>query len=210
MVSTSQYLFSILVDLRKKLSTLKDLNPTDEIIKPSIVEAISNELKNSNNVKLITSELSKMQQEELISPELLTWASIETQREHRHMLETNNVDYDQLLKMCTPVQLDNDDLYHASLCSTVVNTSTDTEQCKRLLQSLSYRSLKELSVSRPNGLTTFPRCMIAISTDSSGATTCYVAFENIINFQAWKLSSDDQKSCFGKGIATYIHSSVVN
>lgn len=191
-------------DLRKKLSALKDINPTEEIIKPAIIEAISQELKNSTDIGLITNELSCMQQEELISPELLTWATAETQREHRHMLEVNTDDYDQLVMMCPPVKLNHDDLYHASLCSTIVNTSSDTEQCKRLLQSLSYKSLKELSLSQPTDVATFPKCMIAISeSDGGGATTCtyYVAFENIIDYTAWKLFDDDQKASFGKGTA---------
>lgn len=183
------------------MSVLKDVNPTEEIIKPAIIEAISQELKISTDIGLIMNELSNMQQEELISPELLIWATAETQREHRHiMLDTNADDYDQLVMMCPPVELNHDDLYHASLCSTIVNTSNDTEQCKRLLQSLSYKSLKELSLSQPNDVATFPKCMIAISSDIAGATTCYVAFENIINYKVWKQFDDDQKASFGKGI----------
>ena len=175
------------------------MNPTEEIIKAAIIEAVSQELKNSADIGLLTNELSSMQQEELISPELLIWATAETQREHRHMLDTNADDYDQLVMMCPPVELNHDDLYHASLCSTVVNTSSDTEQCKRLLQSLSYKSLKELSLSQPTDVATFPKCMIAISSDKAGATTCYVAFENIIDYKVWKLFDDNQKASFGKG-----------
>lgn len=175
------------------------MNPTEEIIKPAIIEAISQELKTSTDIGLITNELSNLQQEELMSPELLIWATAETQREHRHMLETNVDDYDQLVMMCPPVELNHDDLYHASLCSTIVNTSSDTDQCKRLLQSLSYKSLKELSLSQQTDAATFPKCMIAISSDGSGANTCYVAFENIINYKVWKLFDEDQKASFGKG-----------
>lgn len=178
------------------------MNPTEEIIKPAIVEAISKEVKNSTDIGLITKELSSMQQEELISPEILTWATAETQRENRHMLETNAGDYDQLVTMCPPVELNNDDLYHASLCSTVVNTSSDTEQCKRLLQSLSYKSLKELSLSQPTDVATFPKCMIAISSDGANTSTCYVAFENVIDYKVWKMFDDGQKASFGKGTAT--------
>ncbi len=177
------------------------MNPTDDIIKPAIIDAISKELKNLTDIGLITNELSSMQQEELISPELLAWATTETQREHRHMLEANTASCDQLVMTCSPVELNHDDLYHASLCSTVVNTSNDTEQCKKLLRSLSYKSLKELSLSQPSDIAAFPRCMIAISSDRAGATTCYVAFENIIDYEVWKQFSDDQKSSFGKGIA---------
>jgi hypothetical protein len=193
--------FTHLGDLRKKLSVLKDMNLTEEMTKAAIIEAISQELKISTDIGLITNELSCMQKEELISPELLTWATAETQREHRHMLETSADDYDQLVMMCPPVELNHDDLYHASLCSTIVNKASDTEQCKRLLQSLSYKSLKELSLSQPTDVATFPKCMIAISSDGGGATTstCYVAFENVIDNKAWKLFDDDQKASFGKG-----------
>ena len=183
------------------------------MIKSAIVEAISKELNDSTDVGLITAELSMLQEEELISTEILNWASTETLREHRQVLESNgtpacnqmsemsNISYDQVVKRCPPVELNHDDLYHASLCSTVVNTSNDTEQCKRLLQSLSYKSLKELSLSQPStDEAAFPRCMIATSSDKcSGSTTCYVAFENIVDYKVWK-SFD--KSSFGKGITT--------
>ena len=191
-------------NLRKKLSVLKDMNPTEDIIKPAIIEAISQELKNSTDIGLITNELSCMQQEELISPELLTWATAETQREHRHMLEISVDDYDQLVMMCPPVELNHDDLYHASLCSTVVNTSSDTEQCKKLLQSLSYKSLKELSLSQPTDVATLPKCMIAISESDGGGATTYVAFENVVDYTAWKLYDDDQKASFGKGTIAHL------
>ena len=193
---------SLLDDLRKKLNIFKDMNPTDEILKSAINAAISKELKRSTDVGLITNELAKLQQEELISPELLAWATTETQREHGHMLEANTPTGDPMVMMCSPVELNHDDLYHASLCSTVVNTSNATEQCKRLIQSLSYKSVKELSLSQPNNVATFPKCMIAISSDNEGATctTCYVAFENIIDYKVWKLFDDGQKASFGKGI----------
>ena len=194
----------ILGDLRETLNVLKVLNPLDEAIKPSIIEAILRELKKSTDIGLITNELSCMQQEELISPELLTWATAETQREHRHMLETRADDYSQLVLLCPPVKLNDDDLYHASLCSTIVNTPNGTGQCKRLLQSLSYKSVKELSLSQqqPTDVAAFPRCMIAISeSDGGGQSTCYVAFENIIDYKVWKRFDDDQKASFGKGTA---------
>ena len=196
--------FALLGNLRKKLSVLKDMNPTEDIIKPAIIEAISQELKNSTDIGLITNELSCMQQEELISPELLTWATAETQREHRHMLETRADDYGQLVLLCPPVELNDDDLYHASLCSTVVNTSSDTEQCKKLLQSLSYKSLKELSLSQPTEVATFPKCMIAISESDGGRATTYVAFENVVDYTAWKPYDDDQKASFGKGTIAHL------
>ena len=185
---------------------MKDINPPDEVIKPGIIEAISQELKNSTDVGLITNELSRMQQEELISPELLTWATAETQREHRHMLETNADDNGQLVLLCPPVELNHDDLYHACLCSTIVNAPNGTGQCKRLLQSLSYKSVKELSLSQqqPTDVAAFPRCMIAISESDRGGdskSTCYIAFENIIDYKVWKRFDDDQKASFGKGTA---------
>ena len=190
---------------------MKEIDPPEQIIKSVIIEAISKELNDSTDIGLITAELSKLQEEELISTEILNWASTETCREHRQVLESNGtpvynqipgisaISYDQVVKMCPPVKLNHDDLYHASLCSTVVNTSNDTEQCKRLLQSLSYKSLIELSLSQPNtDEAAFPRCMIAISSDvRSGSTTCYVAFENIVDYKVWK---PFDKSSFGKGI----------
>ena len=110
-------------------------------------------------------------------------------------------DYRPPTPLGPPVELGNDDLYHASICSTVINTSHDTEACKKLLQSLSYKSLKELSVSQSNDRGMFPRCMIACAecTDGANATTCYVAFENVSEFRDWELLRDEQKSSFGKG-----------
>lgn len=190
---------------------LRDLNPMDEVIKkPAISAAIAKELKGATNIEFITSELTKLHQEELISSDLLKWAIIETQREHEQMFAASNIDHDVLLKECPPIKLDNDDLYHASLCSTVVNTAHDTDQCKKLLQSLSYRSLKELSVSQSDDNTAFPKCMIAVSSDGSNATTCYVAFRNISDFKVWEVLSDIQKSTFGKGIYLYNNNIIIN
>ena len=197
-------MFLILTDgLRKHLNVLKDIDPADDVIKAAVIKAVAKELKKAANVKLITDDLTKLYQEELISSELLKWAITETQKEHKQMLKAINIDHDTLLKQCPPVKMDNDDLYHASLCSTVVNKSNDTEQCKKLLQSLSYRSLKELSVSQPDYNIDFPRCMIAVNSDQrSDATTCYVAFKNISEFKDWEVLSNIQKSTFGKGIST--------
>lgn len=189
---------------------MRDLNPADEIVKAAIIETVAKELKSAVKVDLITQELTKMQQDDLISLELLNWAVTETKKEHQQILDTSNVDYDTLLKMSPPVKLGDDDLYHASICSTVVNTSHDTEACKKLLQSLSYKSLKELSVSQSNDRGTLPRCMIACaeSTDGSNATTCYVAFENVSEFRDWEPLSDTQKSSFGKGTNKRFRSTV--
>lgn len=179
----------------------KDINAADEVIKHAIIDAIAKDLKGYITVECITDELTKMQQEKLISSELFEWAITEAEKEHKQkMLEVRNVDCDTFLKKSLPVKLGNDDLYHASLCSTVVNKSSDTEQCKKLLQSLSYKSLKELSVSQSDNNITFPRCMIAVSSDSSNVTTCYVAFQNIPEFKMWEVLGDVQKSTFGKGI----------
>lgn len=173
------------------------MNPTDDLIKPLIIEAIAKELKCSAKIEYITDELTKMHQEELISSELLTWAISETEKEHKQMLETSNVDFDTLLKQSPPVKLHDDDLYHASLCSNIVNKSSNTEQCVELLQGLSYESLF-VSLSEDN--LAFPTCMIAVSSDSSNRTaTCYVAFRNIPSFKDQELFSDGQKSTFGKG-----------
>ena len=189
---------------------MKDLHPTDEIIKAAIIEAVAKELKTAVRVDLITQELTKMFEGDLISSELLNWAITETKKEHQQILDTSNVDYDTLLKQSPPVKLGDDDLYHASICSTVVNTSNDTEACKRLLQSLSYKSLQELSVSQSDYRSAFPRCMIAnaLSTDGSNATTCYVAFENISEFRVWGQLTDAQKSTFGK--SNYFFAKVFN
>ena len=191
--------------LRKKLNVLKDINPSGGIIKTAISEAIAKEFKSlPANIEHIKDELSRMHQEELFSSDLFEWAITETKREHKHMLATN-IDYDTLLMQCTPVELGNDDLYHASLCSIVVNKSNDTEQGKKLLQSLSYRSLKELSISQSEDRVAFPRCMIAVSSDSSEGTTCYVAFENMLDFKLWEQLGDAHKSTFGKGMPTQIY-----
>lgn len=186
-------------DLWKTLSNLKDMNPTDELLKPAIIEAVSKELKNStDDIGIIEEKLSNMQQEELMSAELLTWAVGMAKNGYRQMLEANADIRSEPRIEHRPVALDHDDLYHASLCSTVVNTPNGTEQCKRLLQSLSYKSVKELSLSQPNDAT-FPKCMIAISSDGDGATTCYVAFENVIDYNVRKVFDDDKKVSFGKG-----------
>lgn len=181
------------------MSAIKDLNPCDEVIKSAINDAIEKKLKVAANKDLIENELQEMNKEELISSDLLQWAITETMEKYRQIHETTDVDHDTLIKQCSPIKLDNDDLYHASLCSTVVNTAHDTDQCKKLLQSLSYRSLKEVSVSQSDNDTAFPKCMIATTSNGSNAATCYVAFKNISNFKIWELLSDVQKSTFGKG-----------
>ena len=199
--------------LRKKLNVLKEMNPPDAVIKTAISEAIAKELKSlPANIEHIKDELSRMHQDELFSSGLFEWAITETKKEHENMLATtsSNVDYDTLLMQCTPVELGNDDLYHASLCSVVVNTSNDTEQCKKLLQSLSYRSLKQLSISQSEDRAAFSRCMIAVSSDGSEGTMCYVAFENMLDFKLWEQLGDAHKSTFGKGMLTHKHIGTFN
>lgn len=182
------------------------MNPEDELIKPLIIEAIAKELKSSARIEYITDELTRMHQEELVSSELLAWAISETEKEHKQMLETSNVDFDTLLKQSPPAKLRDDDLYYASLCSNVVNKSSNAEQCVELLQGLSYESL---SVSLSEDNLAFPTCMIAVSSDSSNTATCYVAFQNISGFKDRELLSNGQMPTFGKGVCGMAHNNYV-
>ena len=185
--------------MKNKLSVLKDMDSTDAVIKTTITEAIAKEMKNlSNQVELMKKELSAMHHEGLVSPEIFEWASAEMSNVSVDVFTPDNS-----VLLPNPVLLENIDLYHASLCCTVVNRATDTEQCRQLLQSLSYSgSLTEMSVSQSGDEAGFPRCMIALSTNKSKGTTCYIAFENL---KLQKLVNDVQKSTFGKGMCTSIN-----
>ena len=185
--------------LKNKLSVLKDMDSTDAVIKTTITEAIAKEMKNlSNQVELMKKELSTMHHEGLMSPEIFDWASAEMSNVSVDVFTPDNS-----VPLPNQVPLEKVDLYHASLCCTVVNRAADTEQCRQLLQSLSYSgSLIEMSVSQSGDEAGFPRCMIALSTDESKGTTCYIAFENI---KLQKLVSDIQKSTFGKGMCISIN-----
>ncbi len=173
------------------------MDSTDAVIKTAITEAIAKEVKIlSNQVELMKEELSIMHHDGLMSPEIFQWATA----------EMSNVSVDVLMPD-TPlpdrVTLDNDDLYHASLCCTVVDRTIDIEHCRELLQSLSYSgSLTEMSVSQSGDQAGFPRCMIALSSDKLKGTTCYIAFENL---KLQKLVNDVQKSTFGKGTCIFVY-----
>ena len=169
-------------------------NPKDEVIKTTIIEAILKELK-TVSVESIKSELSKMT---VISPEIRDWAISQADIEYKQMLTANVIDDETVLKHCTPVELDKDDLYHASICSTVINQSCDREQCKTLFQRLSRRSLKKIAVTQPCGRLPFPSCMVVVCSNSSESTetTCYIAFKD---FHFRELANYVQKSTLGKG-----------
>ena len=188
---------TVLGDLWENLKLLEGIKGTesDTAIRTMIRTTIDKQ-KDMTCIKLMEEELSQMQQEELISTDLYEYAIDEVRKKK----EATIVDFDKLVDHSPPPELRKDDLYHASLCCTVVNKSNDTEQCKRLLHALSYKSLKQLSISQGDDTGEFPRCMIAVSSDNSQATTCYVAFENMLNFKQWEQLSDDHNpSSFGEG-----------
>ena len=191
-------LCSVLSDLKTKLSVLKDMDSADAVIKTTITEAIAKEMKNlSNQVEQMKEALSTMHHEGLMSPAIFDWASAEMSN-----VSVNSFLPDDIVPLPSQATLDKVDLYHASICCTVVNRATDTEQCRQLLQSLSYSgSLTEMSVSQSGDEAGFPRCMIALSTDKLNGTTCYIAFENL---KLQKLVTDVHKSTFGKGMISSI------
>lgn len=106
---------------------------------------------------------------------------------------------DTLLTEYTPIELDSDDLYHASLCSKVVCESNDTKQCSQLLQSSSHRSLQAISMTQLENQVTFPKCMIALFSDDSGSKTCFVAFDDFTFQKILNLSEEHSGSTFGTG-----------
>jgi hypothetical protein len=177
------------------------MDSTDAVIKTTITEAIAKEMKNlSNQVELMKEALSTMHHEGLMSPAVFHWASAEMSS-----VSVDSFTPSETIPLPSQVTLDKFDLYHASICCTVVNRATDTEQCRRLLQSLSYSgSLTEMSVSQSGDEAGFPRCMIALSSDNSSGITCYIAFENL---KLQKLVNDIHKSTFGKGMYVLIDKS---
>ena len=191
---------TVLGDLRENLKLLDGIKSTesDSAIRIMISQTIDKEMnKTAACTKLMEDDLSQMHQDELISGELYEYA-IAKIREKR---EASNADFDKLVEHCPPAQLRDDDLYHASLCCTVVNKSNDTDQCQKLLRALSYKSLEQLSISQSDDTGEFPKCMIAVSSDSSKVTTCYVAFESMLDFKQWERLNDVHKSSsFGKGM----------
>lgn len=175
---------------------MKNKKPTDEVIKTAVVEAIVRELKHSHNAESISVELSGMKREGVMSQAICDWAIAET-----HMLATNKVDDSTELIQYTPTELNDDDLYHACLCSAIANSSNNMAECKSLFQSLSHKSLKKLSVTQSGCPLEFPSCLIAVSSSTSEnktSTTCYIAFKDL------KIQGDVHVHAevprFGKGI----------
>ena len=104
-----------------------------------------------------------------------------------------------LLTQRTPIELDHDDLYHASLCSKVICESIDAKECSQLLQSSSHRSLQAVSVTQLlEDQVVFPKCMIALYSDESGKRTCFVAFADFA-FQKILKCVTHNKATFGTG-----------
>ena len=188
------FVYLVLSDLKTKLSVLKDMDSTDAVIQITITEAIAKEMKNlSNQVGRMKEALSTMHHQGLMSPSILDWALAKLSD-----ISVNSFISDDIVPLPSQATLNKVDLYHASICCTVVNKAMDTEQCRQLLQILSYSgSLTEMSVLHFGDEAGFPRCMIALSTDKSGGTTCYIAFENL---KLRKLVTGVHKSTFGKGM----------
>ena len=199
-INDNGILSPVLDGLKKQLQVLRGMNSADKIIKAAITEAIAKEL-NLGNTELVEEQLSKIHQKGLISSEIFEWAIAETRKEQKQILTANNVRdrNDTPMQQGTPVELYNDDLYHASLCSTVINKSSiiDAQECKRLLQSSSHRSLIKFAVTQPEDQAVFPKCMIAVYSDDSQGTTCYLAFAD---FKFHKPLIDLHNSTFGKGM----------
>ena len=135
-------------------------------------------------------ELFKIHQEEIISREIYEWAIAEIQQKEKEKEQDTVTD---------SATLDDDDLYHASLCTKVVNESiNDVMQCSQLLQSSSRRSLEAISMTQLEDQGAFPKCMIALFSDDSGNKTCFVAFED---FKFQKILCDEHSgSTFGTGL----------
>jgi uncharacterized protein YqgQ len=168
--------------LKKKLSDYKVTNPMppeESIkIKSIIMDSIMKENMGADT-KQINDELFKMYKEGIISQEIYEWAFSEIQRKDKKMEQSSISRCDTPLIQYNPIELDDDDLYHASLCSKVVCESTDTKECSQLLQSSSRRSLQAVSMTELlEDPVIFPKCMIALFSDGSEKKTCFVAFED--------------------------------
>ena len=170
------------------------MNSTDNMTKAAVAKAIKEELK-SINAEQIKEALSKIYQQGLISTAIFKWAITEGCKENKQVT-ASTVDNDTPTMHGTPVELSNDDLYHASLCSTVINKShvVNTQECKKLLQSSSCRPLIKLSVNQLDDQVAFPKCMIAVYSNDSQGTTCYIAFAD------FKFQIDTHNSTFGNGM----------
>ena len=118
--------------------------------------------------------------------------------------DTNQIPPEESIKstiaQCTPIELGDDDLYHASLCSMVVCESTDVKECSQLLQSSSRRSLQAVSMTELlEDPVIFPKCMIALFSDDSGKKTCFVAFKDFAFQEMLNCSIAHSKATFGAG-----------
>lgn len=173
------------------------MNSADNMIKAAVIDAIKKELKFENSEQ-IRKELSNIYHKALISKDIFKWAITEACKEKKQVAAPSTLDTDIPTIRGTPVELSNDDLYHASLCSTVINKPhvINTQECKRLLQSSSCRSLIKLSVNQPDDQVEFPKCMIAVysESNSSQGTTCYLAFAD------FKFQTDTHNPTFGNGM----------
>ena len=181
------------------------MNAKDEVIKTTIMEAIVKELKRYDGSESIKHLLSEMTRDEVISPEIFDWAIAEMSKEYERVLAAANVDEETVLVHCSPVELDQVDLYHASMCTAILNKSTDPEQCKSLFQSLSHQPLKHISITQPSDQVFFPKCVIALfcsNVETSQDTTCYIAFDD---FQFRELTCNAQKATFGEGLFVQCH-----
>ena len=172
---------------------MKELAPPDEeLYKGPITEAITAALKASLDTKIIKEQLSKMQEERLISSPILKWALAEIEAELKAI--SSQRDRAQSLPQCIPLKIDDDYLHDASLCSVVVN-KYDTESCIKLFQSLSRVSLRKVSISHFQERIAFPKCMIANVND-----VFIIAFESHLDFKIWRSLNEDIPDCtFGKG-----------
>ena len=174
---------------------MKNLKPTDEVIKTTIAEAIIRELKYSHNIESIKVELFRMKNEGIMSQTICDWAIAEA-----HMLAAKKVDDKAEVRQYTPIKLSGDDLYHACLCSAIANsTSNNIVECKSLFQNLSHKLLNKIAVTQSGCPLEFPSCLVAVSSSTSKnktSTTCYIAFQDL------KIQGDvyTEASTFGKGI----------
>ncbi len=171
--------------------------PSKESIRSTIVDTINVEEKLGADIKQVNDELFKMHQEGIISQEIYEWAISEARPKERPETDQSSVSScDTLLTQYTPIELDNDDLYHASLCSKVVCEATDAEQCSQLLRSSSCQSV---SMTQLEDQGTFPKCIIALFSDDSGSKTCFVAFDDFTFQEILSLSDEHSGSTFGAG-----------
>ena len=165
----------------------------------SIKSIIANIIMKENvcaDTKQVNDELLRMYQEEIISHEIYEWAISKIQHKENEEKEKDDGSVSSCDTLLTRYELDNDDLYHASLCSMVVNESTDTKQCSQLLQSSSRWSLQSVAMTQLKDQAFFPKCMIALFLDDSGNKACFVVFDD---FKFQEIVDAYSGSTFGTG-----------